>query len=106
MRAPCLFPCTILPSLLSSMSAPSDSSKGHLRDDAMKLVTLEAQPSQVALAGLAQMLRPAVGMPLVRAAARQATLGGDDEIVRVGARLRRSAAQRPRGRMRPPCRPG
>ncbi len=50
----------------------------------VELDALEAQPSQAARAGLAQMLRPAVGMPLVRAAARQATLGGDDEIVRVG----------------------
>jgi hypothetical protein len=30
------------------------------------------------------MLRPPVGMPLVRTAARQAALGGDDEIIGVG----------------------
>src|SRR5690242_4877840 len=58
----------------------------HRRVGAVELVQPELpepQPPQAALAGLAQVLGPAVGLPAVRARADQAALGRDHQVVRV-----------------------
>ena len=67
--------------------APIDSSSGHLGIGAVELVErdlVELQPGQAPVAGLAQVLRTPVGLPLVRPRPRQPALGGDDEIVGIG----------------------
>src|SRR6478672_9241220 len=58
----------------------------HRRVGAVKLVQrhlLQPEPSQAALADLAEVLRPAVGLPAVGARPDQAALGRDDQVVRV-----------------------
>jgi len=78
--------CRIFPCSFRVTRAPTESSSGTAGVGPVELVErdlLEPQPAQAALAGLDQVLGPAVDRPLAGARALQAALGRDHEVIRV-----------------------